>query len=168
MLILSIALLTMSYVGSLVVEHSTLHVIHLLFLRCGYGRIWSWFVNIWPRYNTLHLHHWVELLTCLLELLLWWIVMRIWTHCWHRICSCLMSYHVSNYTCLVFNLYMNRIISIYRPSIRHWSLWSCSTLYIWIASSTHLASGMQHLLILRHWHSTTASIHCIIHHATFV
>ena len=159
------------YATSLGTYHSALHVLlNLLFFRSWYRWIWPRFANILSRLNTLYFHHGIKLLSSLLELLFSCLIVWIWTNCWHRISSCFVSHHASNYSGLILNLNVNGIVRVDRASVWHWSLWASSTLYILVGrNSTHLSSRMQHLLILWHGNSrTTTSIHCIVHHATFV
>lgn len=161
---------------SLSIQHSTFHIVNLLLFVCRYGRIWTSLANVRTRYNTLYFHHWVELLACLLELL-WlsmghavvWVCVWIRTNGWHCVRSCLLSYHISDNSSLIFNFNVNRIIWVHWSTVGHWSLWASASLSVWIAlNSTHLPCRMQNLLILGHWNATTTSVHCIIHHATFI
>ena len=108
--------------------YSTLHVLNLLLFRSWYRRIWSRFANVLSRLDTLYFHHWIKLLTCLLELLFICLIVWIWTDRWHGIGSCFMSCHASNNSSLILNLNVNRIVRVDRASVWHWSLWTSSAL----------------------------------------
>ena len=129
------------------------------------GRVRSRLVNCLVWYDALHLHHRVEFLSCLLELLLCGRVVGIWTHRTHCVRSRLRSHHgaqPSNHSRLVLNLDMDRIVRVRLPSIGHRSLRAGSTLHC--HATTHLPRRLEDLLAS----TAPTSIHGIVHHAGLV
>ena len=121
-------LLLLLQATSLSTYHSTLHVLNLLLFRSWYRWTWPRFADILSRLDTLYFHHWVKLLTRLLELFFISLIVWIWTNCWHSISTCFMSNHASNDSSLILNLDVNGIVRIDRASVWHWSLRTSSTL----------------------------------------
>lgn len=148
--------------GTLVAHHTM-----TLLLIGRYWWIRSWFVHAAVWNDALHLHHCVKLLSCLLKLFLIGRVVRIWTHCTHRVSTGLLADHVSKSAydaSLVFNFDMDRVVWIDWAAIGHWTLGTSSTLDTSLSSdTTHLASRLQNLLT-----TASTSVHRVVHHSSFV
>lgn len=148
--------------GTLVAHHTM-----TLLLIGRYWWIGSRFVHTAVWNDALHLHHCVKLLSCLLKLFLVGRVVRVRTHCTHRVSTGLLADYVSEtayYTSLVFNFDVDRIVRIDRATIGHWTLGTSSTLNTSLSSdTTHLASRLQNLLT-----TASTSVHRVVHHSGFV
>ena len=65
------------------------------FLVCRYGRVGARLIHATIRDNALNLHHWIELLAGLLELLFVGRVVRVWAHSTHSISSSFLGDNVA-------------------------------------------------------------------------
>lgn len=114
--------------------------------------------------DSLHFHHGIELLACLLELLLGSGVVRVGTHSTHCVGARFWAHHrpkTSYHTSLVLNFDMYWVVRVRLPAIGHGSLGASTTLPR--EATTHLPRWLQNLL------STTAtSVHSIVHHTCLV
>ena len=138
----------------------------LLFIS-GDGRIRPRLIHATIRYDALHLHHGVKLLTSLLELLFVRRMVWIWAYGAHGVGARLLSDNISeaaHHSCLILNLDMNRMVRVNWASIWHWPLGSCSLTSTGLSGdAAHLSCGLENLLT-----TSTTSVHGVVHHSCLV
>ena len=108
-----------------------------------YGRVGARLIHTAIRYNALDLHHCIELLACLLELLLGCGVVGVWTHCTHSVSSSFLSNDVAEaagYSGLVLNFDVDWVVLVNLAAIWYWALGAGASLHAGLAGkSAHLA-----------------------------